>query len=158
MQTITPFLWFDGQLESAIELYKTVFNDVEISDVSRYGDGAPYPSGTAMSATFKINNQLFMGLNAGPQYKFTEAISFMVNCENQDEVDDLWGKLTADGGEEGNCGWLKDKFGLSWQIIPNSLGSFLGDPDPKKAHAALQAMLGMHKLDIAALQAAHDNA
>jgi predicted 3-demethylubiquinone-9 3-methyltransferase (glyoxalase superfamily) len=158
MQTITPFLWFDGKLEDAIEFYKTVFSDVEISDISRYGEGGPYPSGTAMSATFKVNNQHFMALNAGPQFKFSEAISFFVSCEDQEEVDNLWDKLTADGGEEGRCGWLKDKFGLSWQIIPTALGSFLGDQDPKKSQAALGAMMQMNKIDISALQAARDNA
>jgi len=152
---ITPFLWFDNNLEEAMNFYAGVFKEVEIFHVSRAGDGAPVPSGTVMSASFRINGQDFLGLNGGPMYKFTEAVSFFIQCNNQEEIDYYWEKLTA-GGEESMCGWLKDKFGLSWQVIPSVLGQLLGSPDPEKAGRAIQAMLQMRKLDIAALQAAHD--
>jgi len=150
-----PFLWFDNNLEEAMNFYAGVFKEVEIFHVSRAGDGAPVPSGTVMSASFRINGQDFLGLNGGPMYKFTEAISFFIECNSQEEIDYYWEKLTA-GGEESMCGWLKDKFGLSWQVIPSVLGQLLGSPDPEKAGRAMQAMLQMRKLDIAALQAAHD--
>src|SRR3989338_1902238 len=116
MQKITPFLWFDDNVEEAMNFYTSVFKNAKVGNVTRYGEGAPLPSGTIMSATFELEGQEFMALNGGPQFKFTEAISFFVNCENQEEVDELWEKLTADGGEESQCGWLKDKYGLSWQI------------------------------------------
>ena len=152
---IMPFLWFDNNLEEAMNFYAGVFKEVEIFHVSRAGDGAPVPSGTVMSASFRINGQDFLGLNGGPMYKFTEAISFFIECNSQEEIDYYWEKLTA-GGEESMCGWLKDKFGLSWQVIPSVLGQLLGSPDPEKAGRAMQAMLQMGKLNIAALQAAHD--
>jgi predicted 3-demethylubiquinone-9 3-methyltransferase (glyoxalase superfamily) len=153
---ITPFLWFDNNLEAAMDFYASVFEEVEISNVSRYGEGGPAPAGTVITASFRINGQDFIGLNGGPMFKFTEAISFVIGCNDQEEVDYYWDKLTADGGEESMCGWLKDKFGLSWQVVPAVLGQLLGSPDPEKAGRAMQAMLQMKKLDIAALQAAHD--
>ena len=153
MPKITPFLWFDGRAEEAMNFYASVFKSAKIGNVSRYGEGGPGPKGSVMSATFELEGQSFMALNAGPQFKFTEAISFFVSCESQDEVDYFWAKL-SEGGEESRCGWLKDKFGLSWQIIPVALGRMLGDKDPAKAKRAMQAMLGMRKIDIAGLQRA----
>ena len=152
MQKITPFLWFNDNAEEAMNLYVSIFNNSKILSLNRYGEGAPVPAGTVMTATFQLEGQEFMALNGGPHFKFTEAISLFVNCETQEEVDTLWAKLTADGGEESQCGWLKDKFGLSWQIIPSALGECLGDPDPAKAQRAMQAMLQMKKLDIQKLK------
>ena len=152
MHKITPFLWFDNQAEEAMNLYVSLFKNSKVISVNRYGEGAPLPAGTVMSATFELDGQPVMALNAGPMYKFTEAFSFYVDCDTQAEVDDLWGKLTANGGEEGRCGWLKDKFGLSWQIIPSALGAALGNPDPEKAQRAMAAMLTMNKIDVEALQ------
>jgi predicted 3-demethylubiquinone-9 3-methyltransferase (glyoxalase superfamily) len=156
MQKITPFLWFDNNVEEAMNFYASIFKDAETEVLARYGVGGPMPAGTAMSARFKLNGQEFMALNGGPLFPFTEAISLYVSCETQAEVDELWEKLTA-GGEESQCGWLKDKFGLSWQIIPNALGELLGDPDPAKAGRAMQAMLQMGKIDIAGLRRAAEN-
>jgi len=149
MPSITPFLWFDTQAEEAMHLYTSIFKRSKVISVNRAG-------GRVMSVDFELENQRFMALNAGPQFPFTEAVSFFVACETQAEIDDLWAKLTADGGAESRCGWLKDKFGLSWQIVPSSLGRMLGDKDPAKAQRTMQAMLQMNKLDIAKLQAAHD--
>jgi predicted 3-demethylubiquinone-9 3-methyltransferase (glyoxalase superfamily) len=154
-QKITPFLWFDNNLEEAMNFYTSIFKNAKVGNISRYGEGAPVPAGTVMTATFEIEGQEFMGLNGGPLYKFTEAISFFVNCETQEEVDELWEKLT-EGGQESQCGWLKDKFGLSWQIIPKELGQLLGDPDPKKSQRVMQAMLQMHKIDVAKLKEAYN--
>ncbi len=154
MQKITPFLWFDNQAEEAINFYTSIFKNSKIVNVSRYGEAGPGPKGTVMTATMQIEGQEFMVLNGGPQYKFTEAISFFVNCKTQEEVDMLWAKL-SDGGEEGPCGWLKDKFGVSWQIIPTALGELLGDPDPVKAQNVMRAMLQMKKIDISKLKEAH---
>ena len=148
MNKITPFLWFDTQAEAAMNFYVSIFKNSKITSVNRYGEGMPLPAGTVMTATFELDGQPFTALNGGPEFKFTEAISFYVSCETQAEVDDLWSKLTADGGEEGRCGWLKDKFGLSWQIVPTALGTALGNPDPEKAQRAMQAMLKMNKIDI----------
>ena len=156
MQKITPFLWFDGQAEEAMNFYTKVFKHSAVGSVSRYGEGAPFPAGSVMSATFQLEGQEFIALNAGPQYKFSPAISFFVDCKTQEEVDDLWAKLIADGGEEQPCGWLKDKFGLSWQIIPQALGQLMHDKDPEKAGRVMQAMMKMKKIDIAALQQAYD--
>lgn len=153
---ITPFLWFDNNLEEAMTFYSSVFSDVEILNVSRFGEGAPAPAGAVITASFRINGQGFIGLNGGSMFTFTEAISFMIDCADQAEVDHHWKLLTADGGQEGQCGWLKDKFGVSWQVIPTVLGSLLGSPDQEAAGRAMQAMLQMQKLDIATLQAAHD--
>jgi predicted 3-demethylubiquinone-9 3-methyltransferase (glyoxalase superfamily) len=155
---ITPFLWFDNNLEAAMNFYASVFEDVEISNVSRSGEGGPAPAGTVFTASFRINGQDFMGLNGGPMFKFTEAVSFFIECNDQGEIDYYWEKLTGDGGEESMCGWLKDKFGLSWQVVPSVLGQLLGSPDPEKAGRAMQAMMQMKKLDIATLQAAYDGA
>jgi predicted 3-demethylubiquinone-9 3-methyltransferase (glyoxalase superfamily) len=158
MQKITPFLWFDNNAEDAMNFYRSIFKNSEILSVSRYPEGTPIPAGTLMSATFRLEDQEFMVLNAGPQFKFNEAISMYVNCETQAEVDALWAKLTADGGEEGQCGWLKDKFGLSWQIIPKALGELMSDPDPAKAGRVMQAMLQMQKIDTVKLKEAYDQA
>jgi predicted 3-demethylubiquinone-9 3-methyltransferase (glyoxalase superfamily) len=153
MQKITTFLWFDNQAEEAANVYTSIFKNSKILNISRYGEGGPGIPGNAMIVTFQIEGQEFIALNGGPEFKFTEAISLFVNCESQDEVDMFWEKL-SDGGEKGPCGWLKDKFGLSWQIVPTALGELMSDPDPIKAQRVTQAMLQMGKLDIAALQRA----
>jgi predicted 3-demethylubiquinone-9 3-methyltransferase (glyoxalase superfamily) len=155
MQKITPFLWFDDQAEEAMHFYTSIFKNSKVGTVSRYPEGAPGPAGKVMSATFQLEGQEFMALNGGPLFKFTEAISLFVNCETQEEVDALWAKLSA-GGKESQCGWLKDKFGLSWQIIPTALGKMLGDPDRERAKRVMQAMLKMKKIDIAGLKRAYD--
>ena len=157
MHKITPCLWFDDQAEDAAKFYTSVFKNSQILDVARYGEGGPGPEGTAMTVSFELDGQEFVALNGGPQFTFDEAISFQVGCQDQDEVDYYWNALT-DGGEESMCGWLKDRFGLSWQIIPTRLPELLGDPDPERAQRATQAMLGMRKIDIAAMEAAADNA
>jgi len=155
MQKITPFLWFDGNAEEAANFYISIFKNSKMGKISRYGDAGPGPKGSVMSVTFQIEGQEFFALNGGPQFKFTPAISFFVNCETQQEVDDLWEKLSA-GGRTDRCGWLQDKFGLSWQIIPTVLGKLLGDKDPQRAKRAMQAMLQMTKIDGKALQQAAD--
>jgi predicted 3-demethylubiquinone-9 3-methyltransferase (glyoxalase superfamily) len=155
MSKITPFLWFDDQAEEAVNLYTSIFKNSKIKEVSRYGEAGPGPAGSVMVVNFELDGQEFTALNGGPVFKFNEAVSFVVNCETQEEVDDLWEKLT-DGGEEVQCGWLKDKFGLSWQIVPTKLGELMGDPDPVKAQRVTQAMLQMKKLDIAGLQRAYE--
>jgi predicted 3-demethylubiquinone-9 3-methyltransferase (glyoxalase superfamily) len=144
MQKITPFLWLDGKVEEAIIFYTSIFSDAKILNINRVGD-------SVMSATFQLEGQEFMALNGGPMFQFTPAISFFVRCETQDEVDYFWEKLT-DGGEPQRCGWLKDKFGLSWQIIPSVLGKLLGDSDPQKSKNVMNAMLQMNKIEIKALQ------
>lgn len=151
MKKITPFLWFDGNAEEAANFYISIFKNSKMGKISRYGDAGPGPKGSVMSVTFQIEGQEFFALNGGPQFKFTPAISFFVNCETQKEVDDLWEKLSA-GGRTDRCGWLQDKFGLSWQIIPTVLGQLLGDKDPQRAKRAMQAMLQMTKIDIEKLQ------
>jgi predicted 3-demethylubiquinone-9 3-methyltransferase (glyoxalase superfamily) len=153
MQKITPFLWFDGNAEEAANFYISIFKNSKMGKISRYGDAGPGPKGSAMSVAFQIEGQEFFALNGGPQFKFTPAISFFVNCETQQEVDELWDKLSA-GGRTDRCGWLQDKFGLSWQIIPTVLGQLLGDKDPQRAKRAMQAMLQMTKIDIEKLQQA----
>jgi predicted 3-demethylubiquinone-9 3-methyltransferase (glyoxalase superfamily) len=153
MQKITPFLWFDNNAEEAVNFYCSIFKNSKIVSMSRYGEAGPGPKGSVMAVTFQLEGQTFMALNGGPLFKFTEAISLFVSCETQQEVDDLWDKLTA-GGEKSRCGWLKDKFGLSWQIIPTALGELLGNKDPEKSKRAMQAMLQMDKIDIAKLQRA----
>ncbi len=155
MQKIVPFLWFDNEAEEAAQFYTSIFKNSRITGVSRYTEGAPRPAGTAMTVSFELAGQEFTALNGGPEFKFNESISFYVNCETQAEVDYFWEKLTA-GGQEVQCGWLKDKFGVSWQIVPTRLGELLGDKDPQKAQRAMQAMLQMKKLDIAALERARD--
>ena len=156
MQKITTFLWFDDDAEEAMKFYTSLFKNSRILSTSRYPEGSPGKAGTLMTGTFQLEGQEFMALNAGPEFKFTEAISLFVNCETQQEVDDLWAKLTADGGEESQCGWLKDKFGLSWQISPKQLGEMLGDKDPAKAKRAMDAMLQMRKIDIKTIERARD--
>ena len=155
MQKISTFLWFDNQAEEAVNLYTSLFKNSRILEISRYGEGAPLPAGTVMSVTFQLEGQEFMALNGGPVFKFTEAMSLFVKCESQAEVDRYWESLSA-GGEVQQCGWLKDRFGISWQIVPTQLGKLLGDPDPAKANRVMQAMLKMVKLDIQSLQAAYD--
>lgn len=155
MQKIVPFLWFDGKAEEAMNFYTSIFKNSKIKTIHRYGDAGPGPQGTVMSGTFEINGQEFMALNGGPQFTFTPAISFFVNCESQAEVDELWEKLSA-GGEKSRCGWLRDKFGVSWQIIPTALGKMLGDPDRAKAARVMQAMLKMEKIDIQGLRQAFE--
>jgi predicted 3-demethylubiquinone-9 3-methyltransferase (glyoxalase superfamily) len=157
MQKITPFLWFDGKAEDAMNFYVSVFKNSKVVRVSRYGDGGPGPKGTVMSATFELDGQQFYALNGGPQFTFTPAISLFVNCETQQEVDELWEKL-SEGGKKERCGWLKDKYGLSWQIIPSALGKLLGDKDHAKANRVMMAMLQMDKIDIQRLQQAYDQA
>jgi predicted 3-demethylubiquinone-9 3-methyltransferase (glyoxalase superfamily) len=155
VQKINPFLWFDDQAEEAANFYVSLFKNSKVISVSRYGDAGPGPKGTAMVVTFELAGQKFIALNGGPLFKFTEAISFLINCETQQEVDDLWEKLSA-GGAESQCGWLKDKYGLSWQVIPTSLGEMLQDKDPKKSQRVMQAMLQMGKIDIAKLKQAYN--
>jgi len=153
MQKITPFLWFDGNAEEAANFYISIFKNSKMGKITRYGDAGPGPKGSAMSVTFQLEGQEFFALNGGPHFKFTPAISFFVDCKTQQEVDDLWDKLSA-GGRTDRCGWLQDKFGLSWQIIPTVLGQLLGDKDPQRAKRAMQAMLQMTKIDIEKLQQA----
>src|SRR6266849_7764684 len=155
MQKITPFLWFDGKAEEAMNFYVSIFKNSKVVSVTRYGEAGPGPKGTVMSATFQLEGQEFFALNGGPLFSFTPAISFFVNCETQQEVDELWEKLSA-GGKKERCGWLKDKYGLSWQIIPSALGKMLGDQDAEKAKRVMQAMLQMDKIDIKGLQQAYD--
>ena len=155
MQKITPFLWFDNNAEEAINLYTSIFKDSKIGGISRYDKSFPDKAGQVMTATFHLFGQEFLALNGGPLFQFTEAISFLVHCEDQQEVDYYWQKLT-EGGKESQCGWLKDKFGLSWQIIPRALTEMLADKDPAKAHRVMQAMLRMKKIEIAGLEQARD--
>lgn len=157
MQKITPFLWFDHQAEEAMKFYTSIFKNSRILSVTRYGEGGPGPAGEVMTGKFQLEGQEFMALNGGPDHQFTEAISFFVDCKTQEEVDELWSRLT-EGGEAGPCGWLKDKFGVSWQIIPTLLGEMLGDSDPVKSQCVMQAMLQMKKIDIKALQEAYEQA
>ena len=154
MQKITPFLWFDNQAEEAMNFYVSIFKNSKIGGVTRNGDAGPGPKGTVMSATFQLEGQEFFALNGGPHFKFTPAISMFVDCKTQQEVDELWEKLSA-GGSKQQCGWLQDKFGLSWQIIPSALGELMNDPDPVKAGRVMQAMMKMTKIDIEGLKRAH---
>jgi predicted 3-demethylubiquinone-9 3-methyltransferase (glyoxalase superfamily) len=153
VQKITPFLWFDHQAEEAATFYASIFPNSKVLKVVRYGPAGPGPAGSAMTVEFQLEGQSFVALNGGPHFKFTEAVSFVVNCQTQDEVDFYWDKLSAGGGEV-QCGWLKDKFGLSWQIVPTVLPELLANPDPKKSERVMKAMLTMKKLDIRALQQA----
>ncbi|HKQ72279.1 MAG TPA: VOC family protein [Blastocatellia bacterium] len=155
MQKITPFLWFDNKAEEAMNFYVSIFKNSKVVSVARYGDAGPGPKGSVMTANFQLDGQEFVALNGGPQFKFTEAISFVVNCETQEEVDEFWEKLTA-GGEESMCGWLKDKYGLSWQIVPAILVKLLQDKDPVKAKRVMEAMLQMKKIDINKLKQAYE--
>jgi predicted 3-demethylubiquinone-9 3-methyltransferase (glyoxalase superfamily) len=154
-QKINPFLWFDSNAEEAMEFYTSIFRNSKIVSVSRYGEAGPGPKGTVMVGSFELEGQTFLALNGGPRYKFTEAISLVVNCETQQEIDYFWERLGA-GGQEQACGWLKDKFGLSWQIVPTILGELMQDKDPQKSKRVMEAMLQMIKFDIAKLQAACD--
>jgi predicted 3-demethylubiquinone-9 3-methyltransferase (glyoxalase superfamily) len=147
MQKITPFLWFDNQAEEAANFYVSIFKNSKILSISRYGEAGPGPKGSAMTVVFQLDGEEFIALNGGPQFKFTEAISFVVNCETQQEVDEFWEKLSKDG-EESRCGWLKDKYGLSWQIVPTILGKMMTDPDPQKSKRVMEAMLKMKKIVI----------
>ena len=151
MQKITPFLWFDGEAEDAANLYTSIFENSQILSVMRFGETGPGPEGAVMSVTFELEGQEFIALNGGPQFKFTEAISFMVKCETQEEIDNYWEKL-SEGGEKQGPGWLKDKYGLSWQIVPSILDGLLNDPDPNKSQRVMQAMMQMNKLDIEKLK------
>ncbi|RKE22590.1 VOC family protein [Streptomyces sp. TLI_171] len=153
-QKITTFLWFDHQAEQAAEFYVSVFRDGRITDVQRYSDAGPGVAGTVMVVTFELFGQTFRALNGGPIFTFNEAISLEVDCADQAEVDRYWELLTADGGQPSQCGWLKDRYGLSWQIVPRRLNELLADPDPERSRRAMTAMLGMGKLDVAALEAA----
>ena len=155
MQKISPCLWFDDQAEDAANFYVSIFKNSTILGVSRYGEGAPRPAGSAMMVSFVLDGLAFQALNGGPESPFTEAISLSVTAETQDEIDDLWEKLTS-GGEPGQCGWLKDRYGLSWQVVPPVLGELLGDSDPDRSRRVMQAMLGMSKIDIRGLRAAYD--
>jgi predicted 3-demethylubiquinone-9 3-methyltransferase (glyoxalase superfamily) len=153
-QKITPALWFNYNLEEALEFYKSVFEEFEILEMSRYGEAGPGPAGTLLAAHFRLNGQDFTGINAGPQFSFTEAVSFQIDCATQDEIDYYWQKLT-DGGEESQCGWLKDRFGLSWQVTSARLGEMLSDQDATKANRTVEAMLKMSKLDLPTLERAY---
>lgn len=155
MRKITPFLWFDNNAEEAMNFYASIFKNSKIRNIHRYGDAGPGPKGTVMTATMELDGEEFMVLNGGPHFHFTEAISLFVNCETQEEVDELWEKLSA-GGKKGQCGWLKDQFGLSWQIVPSALGKLLGGPDPAKSQRVMKALMQMTKLDTAVLEKAYD--
>ena len=157
MQKITPFLWFDNNAEEAVNFYASIFKDARILEVVRYGEAGPGPKGTAMTVSFELFGQQFIALNGGPHFKFNEAISFSIDCETQEEVDEFWEKLT-EGGEESRCGWLKDKYGLSWQVNPTILGQMLNDKDPQKAKRVMEAMLQMDKIDIPTLKRAYEGA
>jgi predicted 3-demethylubiquinone-9 3-methyltransferase (glyoxalase superfamily) len=153
-QKIKTFLWFDKEAEEAARFYTSIFENSRITTVARYGDAGPGPKGSAMTVAFELEGQEFLALNGGPQFKFTEAISLLVTCDSQQEIDELWSRLSA-GGAEGQCGWLKDRFGLSWQIVPSALPQLLQDPDPAKSARVMRAMLQMRKMDVALLQRAH---
>lgn len=155
VQKITPFLWFNDNAEEAANLYVSLFPDSKILSTSRYGDAGPGPKGTVMTMEFQLAGQRILALNGGPHFKFTEAFSLFVNCESQEEIDRLWNKLIANGGEESQCGWLKDKYGLSWQIVPTRLMQMIQDKDAKRSQRAMAAMLKMKKLDIAKLEEAY---
>ena len=155
MHKITPFLWFDGKAEEAMNFYTSIFKNSKVGRVTRYGESSPGSKGAVMTATFQLDGQEFIALNGGPQFSFTPAISFFVNCENQEEVDDFWEKL-SEGGKESQCGWLSDKYGITWQIVPSALGQMLSDKDPEKSKRVTQAMLQMKKLDVAKLEQAYE--
>ncbi|HEX7620321.1 MAG TPA: VOC family protein [Anaerolineales bacterium] len=155
MQKITPFLWFNDQAEQAVNFYTSIFKNSKIGSITRYGDAGPGQKGKVMSATFQLGGQEFMALNGGPLFSFSPAISFFVNCRTQEEVDEYWEKLSEDG-EKQKCGWLKDKFGVSWQIVPTALGELLNDKDAKKSQNVMQAMLMMDKIDIKELKLAYE--
>jgi predicted 3-demethylubiquinone-9 3-methyltransferase (glyoxalase superfamily) len=155
MRAITPCLWFDTEAEEAANFYVSLFKNSKILGVTHYGEAGPGPAGTVLTVTFEINGQEFVGLNGGPEFTFSEAVSFQVSCENQEEVDHFW-EVLSEGGSKGPCGWVKDRFGLSWQIVPTALTELISDPDPERAQRAMRAMLSMGKIDIAAVQQAAD--
>lgn len=155
MQKITPFLWFDNNAEEAANFYVSIFKNSRVLNMARYGDAGPGPKGTVMTADFELDGQRFIALNGGPRFKFTEAISFVINCETQEEVDKFWEKL-SEGGEKSQCGWVKDKFGLWWQVVPTVLGQLMGDKDPEKSKRVMEAMLQMSKIEIEPLQRAYE--
>ena len=157
MPATTPCLWFDGRAEEAATFYTEVFPNSSVTGVTRYGPGTPMPEGTALTVEFTLDGRPYTALNGGPQFTFTEAVSFQIACADQDEVDHYWTRLT-DGGEESQCGWLKDRFGLSWQVVPDELPALLADPDPQRAQRAMQALMGMRKIDVAAVRRAADDA
>ena len=155
MQKITPFLWFDGNAEEAVNFYVSIFKNSKVLSIARYGEAGPGPKGTVMTAAFQLDGQEFVALNGGPQFKFTEAISFWVRCETQEEIDEMWEKLSA-GGAKSRCGWLKDKYGLSWQVVPPILAEMLQDKDAKKSQRVMAAMMQMDKIDISLLRKAYE--
>lgn len=155
MQKITPFLWFDNQAEEAVNFYLSIFKNSQILNVSRYGEVGPGPEGSVMTVLFQLDGQEFMALNGGPHFRFNEAISFVVNCETQEEIDEMWEKLSA-GGKKVECGWLKDRYGISWQIVPTVMGELLADSDPAKVQRVMKAMLQMVKMDIKTLKQAYE--
>jgi predicted 3-demethylubiquinone-9 3-methyltransferase (glyoxalase superfamily) len=154
-QKIVPNLWLDTEAEEAAEFYLSVFKNSRVVNVSHYTEAGPREAGTVMTVEFELDGQRFVAINGGPEFKFTEAVSFQITCETQDEIDYYWAAL-SDGGEEGPCGWLKDRYGLSWQVVPSGMEELFADPDPKRAERAMRGLLGMRKLDIAALRAAAD--
>jgi predicted 3-demethylubiquinone-9 3-methyltransferase (glyoxalase superfamily) len=154
MQKIVTFLWFDGQAEEAVNFYTSLFKDSKIITMARYPDSVPGLGGKVLTAVFELNGQRFMALDGGPEFKFNESISLFINCDNQQEIDYFWNKLTADGGKEGRCGWLKDKYGLSWQVVPVNMGELMQSKDPSKGGKAIQALMQMSKISIAGLQEA----
>jgi predicted 3-demethylubiquinone-9 3-methyltransferase (glyoxalase superfamily) len=154
MQKITPCLWFDGQAEEAARFYISIFPNSKINKVTHYGEGAPRPKGSVLTVLFELDGQEFLALNGGPEFQFTEAVSFIVNCETQQEVDRMWEKLSK-GGKEVQCGWLTDRYGLSWQIVPTAVGKMLADPDPRRVERVFRAIMGMKKLDIKGLEEAY---
>ncbi len=153
MQGISPFLWFNTEAEEAANYYTSIFPNSKIKQVTRYGDGAPMPRGTAMVVSFELNGKEFLALNGGPVFKFTEAVSFVITCDNQEEIDHYWSKLTANGGKEGDCGWLKDKYGLSWQVVPAAIGRLMSDP--QKAPRVMAEVMKMKKLDLKKMEDAY---
>jgi predicted 3-demethylubiquinone-9 3-methyltransferase (glyoxalase superfamily) len=155
VQGITPFLWYENEAEEAANFYVSLFPNSKIRGVTRYPEGSPGEAGTVMTVDFELNGQPFVALNGGPEFKFTEAVSFLINCETQEEVDELWERLSADGGEQGPCGWLKDKYGLSWQVVPTRLEELIRDPDPEKSQRVMQAMMQMGKIEIEPLERAY---
>jgi predicted 3-demethylubiquinone-9 3-methyltransferase (glyoxalase superfamily) len=155
VQKITPFLWFDNQAEEAVNFYLSIFKNSKIVNVARYGEAGPGPEGSVMTVVFQLDGQEFIALNGGPHFRFNEAISFVVNCETQEEIDEMWEKLSA-CGKKVECGWLKDRYGISWQIVPTVLGELLTDPDPEKAQRVMKAMLQMVKIDIKTLKQAYE--
>ena len=158
MPKITPFLWFNDNAEEAMNFYVSVFRNSKVRGVTRYGDAGPGPKGSVMTANFELDGQEFVALNGGPQFTFTEAVSFVVHCDSQQEVDYYWDTLTSDGGRPSQCGWLKDKYGLSWQIVPDAMMALLQQKDPKKAQRVMQALMQMTKIDLARLRQAADQA